>query len=340
MKTFLLSIPEKLRFKDAKFDAQAALCGKTWSIFNDENVLQTFIFQTDGTLFITTNGITQRTSWQYFPENKGIYISETEKSGIMFHPAFLNNIILALKQEGTESTLFMINEKMKNSFAPQSLSELNKYFSSLEKIQHPQINAPIEYLDYLEPTNSAPTIASIPHNDTTSEDEYVDIWETLTFNGKEYRKVSSVGKSFWVSKYGEYAFDALVQNFGHAILVKQAGKYRLRFDGKHFEFNSLPRVIYFKNGDIEEGTLVGNDEALLVFFYYYKTGWELCYQLENCASPLRVELINLNGDIRYICTDSGVSIQKEGLDKPTAPEKNRESGSVSGSIKNLNNLPS
>ena len=51
----------------------------------------------------------------------------------MLHPSFIDNIIFALQQDGTERFLFMINEEQEQSFYPKSLNELNDYFENLER---------------------------------------------------------------------------------------------------------------------------------------------------------------------------------------------------------------
>lgn len=132
MKTFLLNIPNRLKLKDQELDAQAALCDKPWTVFNDEGIKQLFIFQPDGTLLITTNGVVSNSSWKYIPANKSIIIT-TENKSVMFHPAFLDDVVFALQQDGEGSSLFMIDENNKQSFLPNTLTELGAYFSDKER---------------------------------------------------------------------------------------------------------------------------------------------------------------------------------------------------------------
>ena len=51
----------------------------------------------------------------------------------MLHPSFIDNIIFALQQDGTERFLFMINEEQKQLFYLKSLNELNSYFEEAER---------------------------------------------------------------------------------------------------------------------------------------------------------------------------------------------------------------
>lgn len=132
MKTYLLNIPQRLKLKNQELDVQAVLCNKAWSVFNDEGVKQLFIFQPDGTLYITTNGSVSNGTWKFVSANQSIIISSEGKAS-MFHPAFVDNVIFVLQQDGESSCLFMIDENNTQSFYPQTLTELGLYFNAKEK---------------------------------------------------------------------------------------------------------------------------------------------------------------------------------------------------------------
>lgn len=132
MKTFLLNIPQRLKLKSQELDVQTVLCNKAWSVFNDEGGKQLFIFQPDGTLYITTNGSVSNGTWKYIPANQSIIISSEGKS-VMFHPTFLDDVIFALEMDGNSTCLFMIDENNQQSFSPQTLTELGLYFNAKEK---------------------------------------------------------------------------------------------------------------------------------------------------------------------------------------------------------------
>lgn len=133
MKTFLLNIPQRLRIESQKLDAQAFLCDKAWTVFNDDGVKQLFIFQTDGSLLITINGAVFNSTWKYLPVNNSVVITSEGKS-TMFHPVFMDNIVFALEQDGGTECLFMIDEVNQKAFSPKTLSELNYYFNRKEQL--------------------------------------------------------------------------------------------------------------------------------------------------------------------------------------------------------------
>lgn len=132
MKTFLLSIPKRLMQKDRRLDVQATLCYKSWTVFKDEGVKQLLIFQPNGSLLITTNGIVANSTWNYIAVNNSIIIT-TENKSVMFHPAFIDDVVFALQQDGDGSCLFMIDEYNGQSFLPKSLKELEAYFYNKEQ---------------------------------------------------------------------------------------------------------------------------------------------------------------------------------------------------------------
>lgn len=132
MKTFIFSIPARLRSFNEKLDVKGALCGKSWEVFNDEGIKQLFIFNTDGTLLITTNGKVLMSSWQYIPANSSVIIT-AENETTMFHPAFYDKVIFALQQDGVERYLFMLDEQAKPLFTEMTLERLERFFEEQEQ---------------------------------------------------------------------------------------------------------------------------------------------------------------------------------------------------------------
>ena len=81
---------------------------------------------------ITTNGIVSSSTWRYISANKSIIITTDNKS-VMFHPAFLDEVVFALQQDGEGLCLFMIDENNTQSFSPKTLTELGAYFTNKER---------------------------------------------------------------------------------------------------------------------------------------------------------------------------------------------------------------
>ena len=132
MKTFLLDSFNRYKRFSEELDVKTILCNKSWLIFNDCGDKELYVFQENGSLIASVNGYVNYAKWQYIPANKSLVVSFREQS-FMFHPSFINNVIFALQQDGTERFAFMINEEQSESFYPKSLKELNNYFEGIER---------------------------------------------------------------------------------------------------------------------------------------------------------------------------------------------------------------
>lgn len=53
----------------------------------------------------------------------------------MLHPAFVDDIIFALQLDGTNQYSFMIDELQRDTFAPKSLSDIEKYFIRRKQLE-------------------------------------------------------------------------------------------------------------------------------------------------------------------------------------------------------------
>ena len=140
MKTYLLETFNRYKRFSESLDAKAVLSNKAWVVFNDEGEKQVYIFQEDGTVLITTNGIGSVKTWKYIPANKSILINGEDNSFVMLRTAFVDENILAFQLDGTDRYAFMIDENNKALFAPKTLEELNTYLvDKLDKEKQKQI---------------------------------------------------------------------------------------------------------------------------------------------------------------------------------------------------------
>lgn len=132
MKAYLLDTFKRFKRYSDTLDVKTNLCNKTWLVFNDEGEREVFIFNEDGTMIISCNGLVTNSSWKYIPSNNSIVIT-TPKQAYMLHPAFLNGIVFALQLDGVEKYSFLISEQNAQHFEPQTLTQLLDYFSTLEE---------------------------------------------------------------------------------------------------------------------------------------------------------------------------------------------------------------
>lgn len=122
-----MKIPEILKGISNTLDITAALCDKSWIVFNDEGVKLLFIFESDGSLIVSRNGVVSKQKWTYIKANSSLLIEDGVQA-FLLHPAFIDNVIFALQQDGTEHHLFMIDEKQKDVLPLSTLHSLKQYF--------------------------------------------------------------------------------------------------------------------------------------------------------------------------------------------------------------------
>ena len=131
MKTYILDSINRIKRLGENLDAKNILCNKSWQIFNDTGEKELYIFQENGDILLSTNGIVSQGKWQYISANKSILISVKENS-YMLHPSFSINNIMAMNLDGTERYMLMIEEQSLLALQLKSLEDLNQYLLSIE----------------------------------------------------------------------------------------------------------------------------------------------------------------------------------------------------------------
>lgn len=124
-----MNIPEILRGRSNELDVKAALCRTSWMVFNEDNIRLLFIFENDGSLIVSKNGVVSRQRWSYIRANSTVLIEDVQQQAFLFHPAFIDNVIFALQQDGTQHYLFMIDERQQERLSLSTLQSLNQYLT-------------------------------------------------------------------------------------------------------------------------------------------------------------------------------------------------------------------
>lgn len=132
MKTYVLEAIKRIKRFSEKFDVSTTLCDKTWVVFNDTGERELYIFQPDGTTFITKNGVGIKGKWHWVSANQSLIINKDDNV-IMLHPEYIDKTILALNIDGTNKMAFLIEEKHLESFPANTLAQLEQYFIRKER---------------------------------------------------------------------------------------------------------------------------------------------------------------------------------------------------------------
>ena len=132
MKTYLFDTFNRYKRFSENLDVKTILCNKSWWVFNDSGEKELYIFNTDGTLIIAVSGRVTNATWQYIPANKSIVVTGNAQS-YMVHPAFCDNMLLALQVDGTNEYAFLIDESSLLSTDLRTFNDLVLYFANKEK---------------------------------------------------------------------------------------------------------------------------------------------------------------------------------------------------------------
>ena len=138
MKTFLLSAVRRLKNYSQELDAKAILYDKSWEVFNETGTKELMIFRTSQELLISRNGIIQKGKWELL-DIANIIIDVGEKS-YLFNASYIEDKFLALKLDGTEEYMVMIEADMKSRFSLNSVKSIENYLDErYRKIEETKI---------------------------------------------------------------------------------------------------------------------------------------------------------------------------------------------------------
>ena len=127
MKTYLFDTINRYKRFSEELDVKTVICNKSWWVFNDSGEKELYIFNPDGKLDVIYSGRVTEGAWRYVSANKSIIVSASGES-FMLDPAFVDNAIFALKLNGTDQYVFMIDENNTALFVPSTYKELMGYF--------------------------------------------------------------------------------------------------------------------------------------------------------------------------------------------------------------------
>ncbi len=131
MKTYLLNAVKRLKNYSQKLDAEAILFEKSWEVFNESGNKELMIFRINNELLISRNGIVQRGKWELL-DIANLIIDAGEKT-YLFNAAYIEDKFLALKLDGTNEFMVMIEADMKNRFALDSVKSIESYLDDRYK---------------------------------------------------------------------------------------------------------------------------------------------------------------------------------------------------------------
>lgn len=148
MRTYFFDVIQRIKRFSMKFDVASILCNRTWNMFSDADETEVFVFQDDGSVFITNHGVGEQAKWNWLPESNSLIINR-DGHVLLLHPEYIDKMILALSLDGTNKLTFLIDQSNKSALAAKSQDQLEQYFIEKEQrlIQAEKENIIIEEQD-------------------------------------------------------------------------------------------------------------------------------------------------------------------------------------------------
>lgn len=138
MKTYLLNAVQRLKNYSQKLDAQAILYDKSWEVFNESGDKELMIFRANNELLISRNGIIQKGKWELLDISN--LIIDVGENSYLLNAAYIEDQFLALKLDGTEQYMVMIEADMKNRFSLNTVKSIEGYLDDrYKKIEQERI---------------------------------------------------------------------------------------------------------------------------------------------------------------------------------------------------------
>lgn len=140
MRTFIADIFPKIQRYSEKLDNLTLLTNQHWVSIDDILKSKTvYIFRSNNTLLVSTNGKVEKASWEYLG-NKSLLIDKADESYLFKHGFFDENI-LALKVDSSEEYAVFVNENKYDG----ELNSIDRVFDFLRrKYLDPSLKTNIE----------------------------------------------------------------------------------------------------------------------------------------------------------------------------------------------------
>lgn len=184
MKTYLMSIPDSIKGVSDKLNVKALLCDKSWVIYNDDGIKIVFIFEKNGSIIISQNGVVVKAKWEYVKANKSILI-ENNGQTLLLHPTFVDDILFIMQQDGTNLHIVMIDEKEVERLMLKTLEAINKYLVNVSN-QHNTDDIEQKRKEQIEKQKEEQLLREQAYKETKDE------IESSTAELKRQRKISNI----------------------------------------------------------------------------------------------------------------------------------------------------
>lgn len=150
MKTYFADIIPKIKRYSEKLDNLTLLTNQHWVVIDElQNSKFVYIFRNNFELLISQNGKVEKAKWEYLGNNS--LLIERKDDSYLFRHGFFDSNILALKVDGRDEYVFLVNENNYggdlNSIEKVSNFLETKYLRIISQNQKGNVNiSGIEYM--------------------------------------------------------------------------------------------------------------------------------------------------------------------------------------------------
>ena len=113
MNIILKSLTERLSNYSQKLEKQAMFVDKIWAQVDEDGHHHSYIFESNGELMMSKNGMANMGTWKYYPQANSIRINLGDNNQILLNHGFLNEAVMILKYDGAnnEKSLILVDKK-------------------------------------------------------------------------------------------------------------------------------------------------------------------------------------------------------------------------------------
>ena len=131
MKTFIADIIPRIQKFSQKLDNKTLLTNQHWVVIDEINSTKTvYIFRSNNELLISISGKVEKAKWEYLDKNS--LLIDMKAGSYLFRHGFFDENILALKIDGKDEYVFLVNETKFDA-------ELNSYKQIIEFLNYKYI---------------------------------------------------------------------------------------------------------------------------------------------------------------------------------------------------------
>jgi len=131
MKIYTLVNYRSYRIFGQTIEPEKELCNRSWVVFDENAKDELITFHKNGTLYQKKDGKSVTGKWSFEDGVKRLHV-EIAKLDFICVPVIFDEVMIAFEVKPGE-VVFLVDQKLRDSFAPKTFEELRSYFKEYEK---------------------------------------------------------------------------------------------------------------------------------------------------------------------------------------------------------------